>query len=158
MTSALWAHWSLLGRILGSCFMQKDSPPAAQALSHRGREDGNGVQYNTSCKMLNEISTPTAYFLSLCGKGNVNEHKDHVNQTAVYLQIASYPGVQIPSATPYRQLWWGSLDLKRYPPRFKQTRPHARHLIQISYAQELFKAQYNTWVSKPRTWTQISVI
>lgn len=40
MTSALWARWSLLGRILDSSFMQKDSPPAAQALSHRGREDG----------------------------------------------------------------------------------------------------------------------
>lgn len=84
-----------------------------------------------SCKMLNEISTLTAHFLSLCGKANVNEHKDHVNQTVVYLQIANYPGVQIPSTTPYRQLWWGSLDL-HYPLRFKQTRPHARHLIQIS--------------------------
>lgn len=58
------------------------------------------MQYNTSCKRLNEISTPTDCFLPLCGKGNVNDPKEDVKQAVGHMQIAKYPeykGVKIPS-------------------------------------------------------------
>lgn len=82
--------------------MQRDSPPAAQARSHAGRGDGDGAASAEQhvLQELNEISTPTDCSLPLCGKGNVNDPKEDVEQAVGYIQIQIHPeygGVKIPS-------------------------------------------------------------
>lgn len=86
-----------------------------------GMETEQWVQHNTSFKRLNGISTPTACFSPLCGKGNVNDPKKDSKQAAGCIQIAKYPeyrGVKIPSTRLQRVRF---SNLTHHPQMFKQT-------------------------------------
>lgn len=92
------------------------------------------MQHSASCERLNGTATPTACFLPLCGKGNVNDAKEDARQAGGYIQIAKCPdyrGVKIPS-TGLKRAAVRFSNLTHHPQRFKQTRPHASHLIQLS--------------------------
>lgn len=122
------------------------------------RAEGMETEQSAAQHVLQEAEwNINTHFLPLCGKANVNDPKEDARQAGGYIQIAKYPdyrGVKIPSTgLGLQRVAMRFSNLTHHPQRFKQTRRHASHLIQLSLCKwTLFRVQYTAWVvSEPRT-------
>lgn len=124
-----WIHLSCRETAL----QQQQQQQRHWARRAEGMEREQRAQRNASGTGLNETAAPTGCSVPLCGKGNVNEPKEDVEQAAGYIQTTKdpeYGAVRIPS-TGLQTVVIRFSNLTCHPQRFKQTN-NARHFIQLS--------------------------